>query len=231
MSARIRTWHGALDDDLVAEVRRLTELAGRHDGVEPLGEQTLLDLAAADADHVLAADGSLVGYGQLGPARGGTRTAELVVAPDSRDAGLGGRVLAVLLELAGAGDDESSGSAGSSPGPGSTMSNPGSNGSDRGAQIRLWAHGSLPAASVLARRAHLTPVRELWRMAHHLTPREHTDAAPDSPTALPPAPPPPAPPRRPHPDGPTDRPHPDRPHPGPTPAGRRPAPRVRARPR
>lgn len=157
MSARISTWHGALDHEVGADVRRLAELAGRHDGVEPLGEQTLLDLGAADADHVLATDGPLVGYGQLGPSRGGTRTAELVVAPDSRDAGLGSLVLAALLEIAGTPHDQA----------------------DAGAQIRLWAHGSLPAASVLARRAHLTPVRELWRMARDLPVPEPSSVRPE----------------------------------------------------
>lgn len=175
MSARIHIRHGALDDEIAAEVRHLAELAGRHDGVEPLGEQTLLDLAAGHADHVLAEDGQLVGYGQLGPSRGGTRTAELVVAPSARGSGLGGRVLTSLLGHAGASGDANDGGASGDTSDGAPAT-----------QIRLWAHGSLPAASVLARRAHLTPVRELWRMARDLTPPEHDRAESVSPTTSPP---------------------------------------------
>lgn len=160
--ARLRVVHGPLSPADADAVRALAAAAQGHDGVEPLGEQTLLDLAAPDGGHVLAdgagsgdgdrdRDGTLgpaglAGYAQLGPARAGVRTAELVVAPAARGAGLGAELLGEVLRL-GAGDD-----------------------------VRLWAHGTQPAAAALARRAGLTPVRELWRMGRALDP---ADAATD----------------------------------------------------
>lgn len=138
---------GPLERASAAQVRALATAATAHDGVEPLGEQTLLDLDAPQAWHLLATDGPVVGYAQLGPDRGGQRPAELVVAPDARGAGLGTRLLAGLV-------------------------------AEAGPPLRLWAHGSLPAAGVLARRAGLVPVRELWRMARDL-------ADPPTPTPVP----------------------------------------------
>lgn len=143
----MRGRRGPLAPDETGAVRALADAAQAHDGVEPLGEQTLLDLAdppgAEDAAHVLAGadEGTgLAGYAQLGPLRGGARTAELVVAPRARGAGLGSRLLGEVLRLAG--DDE----------------------------VRLWAHGTLPAARALAGRAGLVPVRELWRMGRAIGP-------------------------------------------------------------
>lgn len=144
------------------EVRVLAAATQAADGVEPLGEQTLLDLATPGAVHLLVRDaGRLVGYGHLGPAGASTatvrpdrpRTAELVVAPEARGAGLGRRILAALLDAA-------------APG-----------------RAAVWAHGSLPAALHLAGAAGLAPVRELWRMdLPLLDPRPAQRSAP----ALPP---------------------------------------------
>ncbi|MDO8106508.1 mycothiol synthase [Isoptericola sp. b441] len=151
MNASIHRRHGALEDELVAAVHDLAKAVQNADGVEPLGEQTTLDVGSDGADHVLVADGSLDAYGQLGPEHSGTRTAELVVAPGSRGAGLGGRVLAALLDIAQAQD----------------------------APVRVWAHGTLAPAAALARRAGLTAVRELWRMTVDLDPgAEAPDSSP-----------------------------------------------------
>ncbi|MCV2394894.1 mycothiol synthase [Actinotalea sp. M2MS4P-6] len=139
MSPTTSTRHGPLTSAQAAEVRRLADAVAERDGVEPLGEQTLLDLDDPAADHVLAEDGGLVGYGQLGPERGGVRTAELVVAPHARGAGLGRSVLDALLAAA-----------------------------DHPGSVRLWAHDTSDAARALARDAGLTSVRELWRMARGL---------------------------------------------------------------
>ncbi len=130
--------------------------ATAHDGVEPLGEQTLLDLDHPDARHVVADDGGPVGYGQLGPERGGVRTAELVVAPHARGAGIGARLLTTLLAA------------------------------DPSTDLRLWAHGTLPAARSLAGRAGLHPVRELWQMGRELagTAPAEPDAGPDLPDGV-----------------------------------------------
>lgn len=149
----LETVTGTLPAATALAVRALATAAAATDGVEPLGEQTLLDLATPGVVHVLLRDGdALVGYGHLGPAPSpspptpgahaappgvlgpGPRPAELVVASASRGAGLGRRILAALLDAA-------------SPGT-----------------LAVWAHGSLPAALRLAHGAGLVPARELWRM-------------------------------------------------------------------
>ncbi|HMO11578.1 MAG TPA: mycothiol synthase, partial [Actinotalea sp.] len=138
----LRRTGGPLDPAAVEEVRTLAGRATLADGVEPLGEQTLLDLTHPDAVHVAVEDGALVGYGQLGPRHGDARTVELVVAPDSRRRGIGSALLdALLAEARGARDT---------------------------GEVGLWAHGSLPAARDLAHRRGLVPVRELWRMTREL---------------------------------------------------------------
>lgn len=87
--------HGPLDPAAATAVRELAASARVHDGVEALGEQTLLNLADPDADvlHVLATGGT--GYAQVDRAAGG---AELVVHPDARGRGLGAALLAVVRE-------------------------------------------------------------------------------------------------------------------------------------
>jgi mycothiol synthase len=136
VTVRTTMKHGALDTAEVDVVRRLADAAAEADGVAPLGEQTLLDLTAPRAWHVLAHDGqgTPVGYAQLWPELGRRRTAELVVAPTARGSGVGTALLSAVMELA------------------------------HGAQALLWAHGTLPGATSIARHAGLAPVRELWRM-------------------------------------------------------------------
>lgn len=178
---------GPLPPATQASVRRLAADAERADGVEPLGEQTLLDLTAPGAVHVLVpADDptTLLAYGHLGPDRAATapgpdpapadlpsptapqtpRDAELVVAPEARERGLGRAVLDDLLTAA-------------DPVP-----------------IAVWAHGSLPAALRLAASAGLAPVRELWQMTLALPRAAAATAADTDPgPGTTPTPPPPLP--------------------------------------
>jgi mycothiol synthase len=78
-------------------VRALADAAEAADGVAPLSEPVLIDLHQNAGRHFLASrDGTLVGYAHL-DADG----AELVVHPDHRRQGIGGRLLDAL-EAAGA---------------------------------------------------------------------------------------------------------------------------------
>ncbi|HEV7195576.1 MAG TPA: mycothiol synthase [Pedococcus sp.] len=90
--------HDRLDDATRAEVEQLAGSAAAYDGVDPLGEHTLLALTGDGARHLLArADGTLVGYGQLD---GAGSVAELVVSPEFRGRGIGRALLEHLLERA-----------------------------------------------------------------------------------------------------------------------------------
>lgn len=129
-----------LTDDDAAQVREIAAAARAHDGIEALGEQTLLRLRSADdaVAHVLATDddGAVVGYAQLDTG-GDVPSAELVVRPDRRRHGAGRALLDAVRARA-----------------------------DRAA---VWAHGDLPPARALAASAGLAVVRELWQMALDLT--------------------------------------------------------------
>lgn len=134
-----------LDPATADAVRALGEAARARDGVEALGEQTILSLAGdAAVRHVLAHDGgTIVGYAQvdLGAAPDAPASAELVVAPDRRRAGTGSRLLEEVRAVAREAD------------------RPG---------VHVWAHGDLPAAQALARSAGLRVTRELLRLARPL---------------------------------------------------------------
>jgi mycothiol synthase len=81
-----------------AAVLALAAAATAADGVAPLSEPVLIDLQENAGRHVVATrDGALVGYGHLD----GDASAELVVHPDARRQGVGGRLLDTL-EAAGA---------------------------------------------------------------------------------------------------------------------------------
>jgi mycothiol synthase len=130
-------WHAGLDEAAAAEVEALAAAATAVDGTAPLGEHVLLHLRRDDVAHLLARDGAgaLRGVAQLDSAEG---VAELVVHPDHRRAGLGGRLVEALLERVGS------------------------------APLNLWAHGQHPGAVALAARLGFTAVRELWQMRRDL---------------------------------------------------------------
>jgi mycothiol synthase len=90
------TWRSGPDGS-AAEVLRLAAAAAAVDGVEPLSEQASLRLREGTAEHLQARDGAgaLVGYAQLDPVDG---SAELVVDPSHRRAGVGSALLGALLE-------------------------------------------------------------------------------------------------------------------------------------
>lgn len=134
---------GPLHPTTAREVRTLAAAAREADGVEALGEQTLLNLTdpTASVVHVLAGTpgGTLAGYGQV--ESGSTLTAELVVAPRSRRRGVGRAVLDEVLAIA----------------------------TENDLDPAVWAHGNLPGARALAAATGLEVRRELWQMAMDLT--------------------------------------------------------------
>jgi mycothiol synthase len=97
------SWRAGLDDALAAEVRALAAAATDVDGTEPLGEHVLMHLTDAGAAHLLALDGgALRGVAQLATTdAAGHPTAELVVHPEHRRAGLGRRIVEEVLARAG----------------------------------------------------------------------------------------------------------------------------------
>lgn len=149
----------SLTHDAVAAVRALAAAAHRHDGIEALGEQTLLWLADEDAEvvHVVArapsgddAPGAaVVGYAQvdLGGPTTGPASAELVVTPEHRRRGVGRALLDAVTRAA------------------TDAGRPG---------VVVWAHGDLPGARALAAAAGLTVTRELWQMARPLSAEDAT---------------------------------------------------------
>ncbi len=137
------SWRTALDEGEAAEVVALATAATEVDGTEPLGEHVLLHLRDDAAAHLLARDasGALVGAAHLdveGDNGDPAGSAELVVHPAHRRAGLGRRIVESLLERT------------------------------AGAELRVWAHGQLPGAVALAARLGFRNARELWQMERGL---------------------------------------------------------------
>jgi mycothiol synthase len=132
-----------LDAEQVAEVQGLVAAAGQADGVHPLSEHVTLHLGHGgdpDARNVLARlDGRLVGYAHLDVTDVVEgASAELVVHPDARRGGIGHALVGGLVGLSADG------------------------------RLRLWAHGSHPAASALADRLGFHKARVLWQMRRSL---------------------------------------------------------------
>jgi mycothiol synthase len=135
----------------VAEVLALAQAAAARDGVAPLSEHVLLHLhdeggPGSGRDLLVTRDGQIAGYAYLDPPAADPpahpqppdRSGELVVHPDYRNQGLG---LELVRTLTAAAD---------------------------GDPIRLWAHGDLPAAAMLARAAGFERFRALWQMRRPL---------------------------------------------------------------
>lgn len=143
---------GPLDDDARRAVRALADTAAEHDGVAALSEQPLLNLAADEEwlTHVVARDpyGKTIGYVQVDRS-GETASAELVVHPEHRRRGTG-RMLLRTAER-----DATLPARSGEPG-------------QHGKQLRVWAHGDLPAARAFAERSGYRPVRELLLLARPL---------------------------------------------------------------
>lgn len=132
-------WHDALSPAQQEAVRRLIAAARDADGVAPVGDQVLRELAQERSEHLLAVDGDeAVGYLNLTPGRDDSdATAELVVAPDARRRGIGRAMVGAAVERT-------------------------------GGRVRLWAHGTVPAARALAESMGLRSARELIRMRRPL---------------------------------------------------------------
>lgn len=149
-------WRAALTDDEQRQVRELIAVAGTHDGVAPVGEQVLRELAASRTEHLLARDGAAVlGYLNLtGGSDDAPPMAELVVAPQARRRGIGTALARAALDRTDGG-------------------------------TRFWAHGTLPAARATAAALGLDTVRELLQMRRSLHGVPEPAVRPGS-TAVPP---------------------------------------------
>jgi len=120
----------------------LVQEAADADGVGPLSEHVLLSIRHEldpRARHVQVWDsGRLAGYGHLDPGDPADpahgAAGELVIRPSARQRGLGRALGSALVAEAG------------------------------GKQVRLWAHGDLPAAAALAASAGFHRSRALWQM-------------------------------------------------------------------
>jgi mycothiol synthase len=149
----------------VAAIMDLVRACQAADGVTPLSEHVLLhlryDSIGADStgtperggepgqDFLLTVDGDLAGYAYLDPPaadpHSGTTevSGELMIGPGHRRHGLG---RALAAEAAAAVDAEGGGH-----------------------ELRLWAHGDLPAAAALARAAGFERFRALWQLRRPLS--------------------------------------------------------------
>ncbi|EID09667.1 mycothiol acetyltransferase [Mycobacterium xenopi RIVM700367] len=132
-------WRSALSDDEQRQVREIISAATDFDGIAPVSEQVLRELAHQRTEHLLAAGGgSIVGYLNLAPAHDrGAPMAELVVHPRARRRGIGTAMARAAL-------------------------------AKTGGRTRFWAHGTLQPARATASALGLVAVRELWQMRRPL---------------------------------------------------------------
>ncbi len=134
-------WCPVLSDGERDAVRRLISDAERTDGVAPVGEQVLRELAGPAGGHLIAAEpqGEVVGYLHLmSGSQAGDAVAELVVDPQARRRGIGAALMRAAIERS-------------------------------GGRIRFWSHGTLPAAAAAADAAGLRAVRALTQMTRPLS--------------------------------------------------------------
>jgi len=131
-------WRTGLTTPEQDAVRDLLAVARDADGIDPVGEQVLRELAGQRTQHIVVTDPrdphSVVGYLSLSPGRDrADAIAELVVRPDHRRRGVGTELLRAAIER----------SAG---------------------RVRFWAHGTLPGARALADALEFRTTRELIQM-------------------------------------------------------------------
>jgi mycothiol synthase len=138
-------WNPALAAHEQQQVREIITAATAFDGVAPVGEQVLRELAHQRTEHLVAKDrppgdrlAAIIGYLNLAPGHDGTSAmAELVVHPHARRRGIGAAMArAALARTAG--------------------------------QTRFWAHGTIEPARATASALGLVAVRELWQMRRSL---------------------------------------------------------------
>jgi mycothiol synthase len=147
-------WRSALTADEQQQVRELVTAASGFDGVAPVGEQVLRELARDRTEHLLvtgaradAGSDAVIGYLNLSSRDAAVPMTELVVHPQARRRGIGAAMArAALAKTAG--------------------------------QTHFWAHGTLEAARATASALGLVPVRELMQMRRSL--RDIREPAPPS---------------------------------------------------
>lgn len=144
---------GAVDEQLLRDVKALVAAAEESDGNPPLSEQTLVTLRAADAgEHAVltlalyapdyspdknpdpATAQDLAGFAVVIEEPDGTGVLEFAVHPSYRNQGVAGRLVGELKNTRGF------------------------------AGLKAWSHGNHEAAADLAARYGYGPVRELWKM-------------------------------------------------------------------
>ncbi|MDO5740267.1 MAG: mycothiol synthase [Ornithinimicrobium sp.] len=135
-----------LPPHLSGDVLALAVRAGRHDGVKPLSEQTVLQArrlaeneSRPQSTHLVVrepASDAVLAYGHVDESAPSDPSAELVVDPAHRRRGIGGMLLDHVLQ--------------------------------RWPGVRLWSHGDLQDARRLYTSRELSVVRELWQMSRPL---------------------------------------------------------------
>ncbi len=132
-------WREHLSDQEQQRIRELIAAAATADGIAPVGDQVLRELAHDRTRHLLAVEDEAVhGYLDLTP--GGDDTpamAELVVHPAARRRGIGTAMIRAGLPAG-------------------------------GADTRIWAHGNLEPARATAAALDLVVARELLQMRRPL---------------------------------------------------------------
>jgi mycothiol synthase len=129
------TWRTGLTDESQRAIRELIAAARDADGIAPVGDKVLRELAHDRTRHLLALDGEVViGYLDLAPADGDDPPmAELAVHPRWRKRGVGSAMARAAL-------------------------------TEGGSRTRIWAHGNLPPARATAKSLGLQAARELLQM-------------------------------------------------------------------
>lgn len=140
----LRDWRSALTADEQRRVRELVTAASGFDGVTPVGEQVLRELARERTEHLLVTgprpDGAgdiIIGYLNLSRRDPAAAMAELVVHPQARRRGIGAAMARAAL-------------------------------AKTGGHNHFWAHGTLEPARATASALGLVPVRELMQMRRSL---------------------------------------------------------------